>query len=168
MPRISIYVPDDLRARMGKVEDANWSQVACRAFELKLGELAASRQEKTMDNVIERLRASKLDAEDEFHKEGREMGEEWAKGSATFAELRGLDKAIDNYGTDWDRILHGGEYGFVGLVADMLRVDYREAGNSPIVERVNEMEGIDPNEPEFIAGFVDGALSVYREVESKI
>jgi hypothetical protein len=51
---MNIWVPDDLKRRMDKVKKAgvNWSQVASRAFEVKLGEIAAQKEKKAMSDVV--------------------------------------------------------------------------------------------------------------------
>src|ERR1035441_5723797 len=93
MARTTISISDDLKKRMDRIkEPVNWSAVAAQAFELKLGEIAHHRKEKTMEHVIERLRASKIQSGSNAEKQGREVGIGWAKEAAEFNELRRLSK----------------------------------------------------------------------------
>src|SRR4051812_41285149 len=88
MAKISIYVPDELKARMDAAGDAiNWSNVARPALQAAL---AAFEHKKggNMEPAIERLKASK-----EYHLArtammGREDGRRWAANKATYPELR--------------------------------------------------------------------------------
>jgi predicted transcriptional regulator len=58
MARMNIYVSDDLKERMDNTaESANWSQVACNAFEVELGEIA-KRQKKALKAAETELKAS--------------------------------------------------------------------------------------------------------------
>ena len=60
--RTTISVPLELKKRMDKVkEDVNWSALACRAFEQKLAEVASKKENKTMNDVITRLRHRRPD-----------------------------------------------------------------------------------------------------------
>ena len=81
MPRVSIYVQDEMKARMDEADDrANWSGIAQRAFETELHHLEAVKEIKSMSDVIERLRASKQrseESDEKCWKEGRPgMGKE--------------------------------------------------------------------------------------------
>lgn len=88
MARVTISISDNLRVRMDEVDDSvNWSNLAARAFETKLGEIATQKQAKSMSEVIQRLRASKLGVEDDSFKEGYTSGVNWAKDTAQYIEL---------------------------------------------------------------------------------
>ena len=96
--RTTITVPQDLKARMDTVnEPVNWSALACRAFEAKLGEIAARKAKMTMDNqtAVERLRALKQQEEGQAFRNGVEAGIEWAKVEATPKELTRLRRWHD-------------------------------------------------------------------------
>ena len=89
MPKLNIYVPDEMKARMDAVEkSANWSAVAQRAFDLELKHLEAVKEIKDMSDVIERLRTSKARTVAEKAEEGREAGVNWAKHEAEYEELK--------------------------------------------------------------------------------
>ena len=54
--RTSISVLRDLKKRMNKVkEPVNWSGIACRAFEIHLGDITAKKEHKKMSDVIMNL-----------------------------------------------------------------------------------------------------------------
>jgi hypothetical protein len=94
MARRTVYVPDELSERMNQISDAvNWSQVACRAFEMKLGELAAQKEVKQTQDVIQRLRASRIEAEQNeegMYQQGHQLGRQWAGDTATWSQLKRL------------------------------------------------------------------------------
>ncbi len=63
--RMNISVPQSIIDRMHEVEtgtdeNINWSRVASEAFAIKLGEIAAGKQEKSMADVTDRLRSGIL------------------------------------------------------------------------------------------------------------
>src|SRR5262245_53668368 len=93
--RRMISVPAHLNDRMSKLAEENWSAIACRAFEQRLGELAAQKKEKNMSDVIERLRASRNAGNERMFEKGKEDGYEWARSSASAAELKRLDQFHD-------------------------------------------------------------------------
>lgn len=68
MPRITVYLSDDLRQRMDRADPApNWSQVAARAFEVELTQLeekAAAGAEDERAALIARLRRAMLSESD--------------------------------------------------------------------------------------------------------
>lgn len=96
--RISVSIPEDLKERMDTVtEPVNWSQVAAQAFEVKLAEIAAKKVERTMDDVAQRLRVSKLEGGSKLVKAGREGGRKWAEDKAEWRELEKLNDARDDF-----------------------------------------------------------------------
>jgi hypothetical protein len=96
MPRVTLYIPDDLKARMDEVSEAvNWSAIAQQAFRDVVINLAARKETATMDDVVERLRASKQSYVETEHKAGLAVGEEWAKEAAKYGELLRIAKAVE-------------------------------------------------------------------------
>lgn len=94
MARVSIYVSDELKARMAEAGDAlNWSDIARPAFETALAAFN-HRKGQNMQTAIERLRASKVQHKQEQESSGKECGRLWAMNKAEFAELERID-AID-------------------------------------------------------------------------
>lgn len=94
MARVSIYVSDELKARMTEAGDAlNWSDIARPAFETALATYN-HRKGQNMQTAIERLRASKARHEQEQESDAKQCGRDWASNRAEFAELERMD-AID-------------------------------------------------------------------------
>src|SRR6266511_2526827 len=89
--RTTISIPEDLKHRMDGVEEpVNWSGVAGRAFETELAEIAARKERKTREDVIQRLRASKQRATDAQYRDGEAAGRHWAEHNAEADELMRL------------------------------------------------------------------------------
>jgi hypothetical protein len=86
MAKKTIYIPDDLMARMDQVEEVNWSQLARDAFEAKLSETAVNRGTMPKQDVTQRLRASSV-AEDGAYQHGYRVGYDWANNTATWPQL---------------------------------------------------------------------------------
>lgn len=88
MARISIYVRDELKARMDSVgEAANWSEVVRPAILLELA-YRDHRTEMNMTTGIDRLRASKEEEAQKTAIHGHTAGERWALNKASHSELR--------------------------------------------------------------------------------
>src|SRR5271155_4584492 len=80
MPKVNLYVPEDLKARMDDTGEAvNWSAVAQRAFREAISTHQIQQGRSDMEHVIERLRASKERYEDRQLAAGKEAGSKWAK-----------------------------------------------------------------------------------------
>jgi hypothetical protein len=175
--RTTISVPDELKARMEQASSTNWSAVACRAFEQTLGDIAAQKREKTMQDVIERLRATKLAHEDEMTKAGREAGRIWAREVATYDELR---RAAEY--TDFGVGEPIGPYSHQDLLAfHILGIEEDDDRNMKAFGRVPPSEEFwdrvaaeaDVSEKQllnedFTVGFLEGASGVWDEVANKI
>jgi hypothetical protein len=169
MARTTISIADDLKKRMDRVkEPVNWSAIASEAFELKLGDIARKKEVKTMDTVIERLRASKIRRASDMEREGREVGIEWAKCSAEYDQLERVADANPNElfaGPD-EPGAYAVSLAFVigGLESDASHDEIWEAWDA-IVTDVR-----DPrlNSEEFLRGFMEGAEEVFREVAGKV
>ncbi len=149
MPRVSIYVQDEMKARMDEADDrANWSGIAQRAFETELHHLEAVKEIKSMSDVIERLRASKQRSEESDENVGRKEGQEWARRRAEYSELRRLESL--DLSASASNLLEQitGEYG---------------AGSDDIaqffgLENESELTEV------YIAAFVEGAIGVWNEI----
>ncbi|MCW2285698.1 hypothetical protein M2323_001992 [Rhodoblastus acidophilus] len=147
MARMSIYVPDELKSKMDKVE-LNWSALAQESFERSL-RLYPKIEESNMSAVVERLQASKKRQIDDRIAAGAEAGREWAENKAEFLELKAVGK---NYPLKQGLI----------KICEVLEEDYevdwwaRAAGMSEV-----------PDE-HFQAGFVKGAQSVWEQVKDQL
>jgi hypothetical protein len=181
--RRTISVPALLDQRMAKVDDVNWSAVACEAFERKLGEIAAQKKEKNMDDVIARLRATNDDNQDELYLKGKEDGETWAKEDATAAQLRRLDRLhaslINESRFDWNSFFTTSEPGVSRSVSVVDSLGCNILGVDPLRDRdradefwesaVGEYLGNrDLEDDSYLKGFAEGALQVWWEVAAKI
>lgn len=159
----AITIDSGLDARMRKASGVNWSAVASIAFEQ---ELLSRRRMRTMASVIERLRASKEASATEFHRAGVSAGEEWAKNSAEYDELHLLEENLHELipaGADRaaDR--------FVFTVHPELAGDTQAAAR--FWEFALDEELVDEammDNDEFVRGFSEGALAVWREVRDQI
>lgn len=175
--RMSISLPATLKHRMDKVEEPlNWSALACRAFEAKLGEVASAKKEKQMSDVIERLRATRIEINSVLAQRGRELGLAWAKDDATAQELELLAKFFDEAGRDAERALDPGEssaYGsgetFVFIIRPNDEKDRQAAtdfwdevfGDNPEAESFVE-------DPVFVVAFAQSAVNLWGDVAGQI
>jgi hypothetical protein len=158
MARITLYVPDDLKTRMDAAGDRiNWSEVARPAL---LSALTAHehRQENTMTSAIERLRASKQEADTEDETEGREHGRSWASDEATYRDLQRLAR-------DWEDAWHNDLDPLEALIniidpnKELTRTD-----------ALSYMFGDDKFEAsdQYYWAFVKGAVEFFNEVRTKL
>lgn len=85
--RINLSIPNELKERMDRMNDVNWSKVAQETFEMKvqINELKGNDMAETAG--IERLRASKKTNTEREEAEGIVLGKQWALESASYDEL---------------------------------------------------------------------------------
>jgi len=169
--RMSVYVSDDLKKRMDKVkEPVNWSAVACTAFEQKLGEIAERKQRKNMADVIQRLRASKLESDTETERQAREAGRKWAMEYATARELENLEKAREQCGNDYERIFTNGMNRPAEVVASFAtgQQDLDRADVEQFAERAAGEDADKLDDPDYALAFIDGALDVWYDVKTEL
>src|SRR5262245_50206342 len=89
--RMNITIPNDLKKQMDKVgSDVNWSAAAAEAFRAKLLEVTSQRRVENMQDVIERLKASKERRMNEQYQVGLGAGKRWAESIAEAHELERL------------------------------------------------------------------------------
>ena len=179
--RTTISIPQEVKEKMDAVEDSvNWSAAATRAFEEKLGQIAAQKKEKSMEDVIQRLRASKRKFETYYTNEGLRAGKEWAINDATWSSLRDVGETFLK--TSWDVWLAASkDPKNPSAVANRLACvmyneqeywDYHFTGQ-PFEEFIwEDMLGPDNNkwrqDTDFLRGFVEGAVEVYKEVQDRV
>lgn len=166
MARTTISLPDELKARMDAAsEPVNWSQIASLAFEKKLGEIATRKRNEDMDDVIQRLRASRIDCQDAEEKDGYETGKRWARRSAKWTELENLESALED-----DRFWYclPNHLGWAGIVLGAMKPRGIEDMNSSEVSSWwSELGSDDPSEL-WLHGFCDGAMEVFDAVKDKV
>jgi hypothetical protein len=173
--RTTISLPADLKRRMDKVtEDVNWSALACQAFESKLVEIISKRKEKTMDDVIARLRESKRQDEGEAAKAGRAAGELWVRDLAEVAEIKRLKKMYEGVSPNDQWVLFDSSANDAYSAAEHLAfaVQPESDGDRKAAEDFWEMIiGDDTSiisDAAFMEGFFNGALELWEALESQL
>jgi hypothetical protein len=173
--RTTISVPRQLKARMEAVaEPVNWSALACRAFEAKLAEIAAKKEQKSMDDIITRLRASKWRVENEQYQQGDAAGRDWVKDLAEADELRRLERWKAEMGQYWAGCFTGDDQNCAYSAAEQVvfTVWPEHDGDRAVVRDFWEQAlGDDTSaadDPQFVKGFVEGALALWDEVKDQL
>jgi hypothetical protein len=157
MPRVTLYVSDDLKARMDTAGEAvNWSAVAQRAFLEAVLARAVRKDASDMTNVVERLRVSKERVEARDHAAGKARGAMWAKQDAEYDELQRV--------AEYD-----------GELSDEAGKDHTVLMS--VIDPENEKDPRDwpdiwgqreaPTDA-FIKGFIEGATEVFDEVADQL
>ena len=177
--RTTVSIPRDLKRRMDKVaEDVNWSALACQAFQEKLAEIAARKEEKTMDDVVERLRASKRKMDSEEYQHGYENGRAWANDTAEAAELERLESLEEGLK---NQPVYGWEFFFDSQAHP--NSAYSTAEDLYFALQPNDQEDRDRDAAKdfwesaagdselsdsYVRGFAEGALQVWRQVKPQL
>jgi hypothetical protein len=164
MARVSIYVPDEMKARMDEAGGLNWSAAAQRAFEIEINSQRWKMETDAIEKTAARLRASKAEEEEQLKTEGRTAGQEWARDDATFRALKAISEL------DWS-VVPEDAYGYklACLILDEKGPSYpAEAG-----ELWDELRGgypTDESEPDaaWLEGFIEGAIEVWNEVADRV
>lgn len=167
MPRMSIYVPDDMKARMDKAgEGANWSAIAQRAFTVELNHLESIKEISSMSDVVERLRASKERLAADHGAQMRDSGKEWAKNVAEYDELKRIaDIDLDDFKERYD---HSGSECVEGVYKIVMQED-----PASHLSQLSDFYLVDDDlvphlTNAHVEGFIEGAQDVWREVEDRI
>jgi hypothetical protein len=104
--RTTITVPMELKKRMKRARAlANWSSVACEAFEQKLEELGPIEEISTVEAAIERMKNMKPandNSDSNSAEAGFEAGQKWAMNEASPQQLSRLEKFKADVGYSWD------------------------------------------------------------------
>ena len=88
MPKITIYVGDELKADMDRMGDAmNWSRYAQRAFSAAIEQESWKTMSDDMQAAIVRLKTSKAAAQVQGYEDGKTAGRLWAMNEAAYPEL---------------------------------------------------------------------------------
>jgi hypothetical protein len=149
MARISVSVPDEMKDRMDALGDrVNWSEAARSAFEREMT-AATMPDDPDLEQVIERLRASKSDFAVEWIRRAREDGRDWAKRWATYEQLWRIAKLqlFNPYYKEVNRALGYDE----------------DPQCSPLFHDSEEWP-----ENEYVEAWVEGAKDVWIQVADKI
>jgi hypothetical protein len=160
MPRVTLYVSDDLKARMDAAGKAvNWSAVAQRAFLEAVLTRAVRKDASDMTSVVERLRASKERVEAAQLEFSKSCGNRWAKQSAEYDELERIAR-FDEHAeeeVDLQRLQR-----LIDPTGEMIARLYRTWDD--FWEQHGDREVNDV----FARGFVEGAVEVYDEVADQL
>lgn len=172
MPNRTIYVPDDLDSRMRKLKDQNWSEIACQAFIAKVGEIAQQKKGKDMQDVIDRLRASKQQGASKEYAKGAEAGRTWAKNEAeaeALERLHWLTNAGGPADPAWNNIDPQLNNFTVAEQAERwIRGKDEDTDEHESAEFWEAQVGHTEPSDEMVTGFVEGALEVWNMVKGKL
>jgi len=174
VPR-AVSISAELDKRMRQAKSVNWSEVARLAFERKLGELAGVKKEKSMADVIDRLRASQQKKASQMYKDGFRAGREWAEDYAEVGQLERLDSLQSDAGNDWE-LRFCEAYTGAFCVAERLAMslaDDDDAGRDEAKQFwkravIDELLETAYTQEEFVRGFAEGALDLWRTVKTKL
>jgi hypothetical protein len=151
MARLSIYVTEELKARMDEVGDnVNWSEVVRPAIQTAVATYE-HRKSPNMNTAIERLRASKLEAQQADTIDGKTDGRKWAESDASYTDLCRISEIME--GRDFESLKHA--------------IDPQ--GNLDINEifAYTWGESFEPSK-DYIAAFIEGAQEFFAEVRNKL
>lgn len=157
MARVSIYVSDEMKARMSEAGDAlNWSDIARPAFEAALAAYS-HRKDKSVQTAIERLRASKAQHVQEQTSDAKQNGRAWAADDAEFAQLKRVADidadALELLGDAWSSIRNATD----------------PEGDLTVAELCNELFGDEDNrDDEWLIAWIKGAQEFYAEVADQL
>ncbi|MCP4286251.1 MAG: hypothetical protein GY792_17690 [Gammaproteobacteria bacterium] len=162
MARMSIYVSDELKARMDR-SGINWSACAQRAFELELQ--ATDTGDGTLEAAVERLRASKQKSEQSTRPEWVQAGREWAMQEAEYGELARLSAF------DTESLKHGDSEKAFSLLREIVSLIHNdEVGRHEIDGFVEELGGDARKHPSAyqLICWLEGAQEVWDEIGNEI
>jgi hypothetical protein len=155
MAKLNIYVPDELKQRMDAVGDINWSDVARPSFYAALA-THEQRRNPSMENAIERLRASKEETIKQDELQGKRDGRHWAENSASYEELRRVAKIdLDDISDDMVHVLRNA----VDPRHEMMDDEFRNIFGDPAHIEMSD---------EYVEAFIEGAQEFWDEVEHKL
>ena len=159
--KVTLSVPKDLYDEMQEWKDSfNYSQIfkdeVRRKIRLKEEFQQRLREDVNIEQIIERLREEKKEAEANCYSTGRERGLQWAK-AASYGDLSFTIRLIDrgvNFGTD------------PGLRATQLEKEMAEnpylnyeAWCSRVYDKMND---------EFLRGWQESVWEFWKEVRDKL
>lgn len=115
---MNVYLPKDLQAQVDSYKNqVNWSEVAQQAFVQKISQLAAHKKDKTMSDILTRLRASKAATENEMTIAGTEAGRKWCENRAEYIQIKRLAGMRDALPLDFDRFMESEESAALNIAA---------------------------------------------------
>lgn len=165
MPRMSIYVADELKERMDEREGINWSSVAQRAFELEIR--STSQGGENMDEVVERLRASKEKREQQERPVWVNMGRKWAMHKAEYDQLERVADIVPVAYVE-GRAREGPRDALINAI--VREIYDEEPEGYQIQEFLELLTGDLSRRPRFVhlEWWLDGVSEVWEQVKDKI
>ncbi|MBF2099050.1 MAG: hypothetical protein IGQ88_11840 [Gloeomargaritaceae cyanobacterium C42_A2020_066] len=170
MGRITVYVPDELKRRMDALgnEAPVWSHVAVAAFEAKVAEINQKRleaaRELNMTTVLDRLKVSREKNMSSKKTRGYKDGYRWA---ATRAEVPVLE-AVENLPEDfflYDTAIN--TYNYAESLCMKVFED-EDCGRPDVGLLLGIEDDKLARDRDYMEGFVDGAIALWKEVEAKL
>jgi hypothetical protein len=159
MPRVTLYVPDDLKTRMDSVGEAiNWSAVAQGAFREAVAIHSVKRNPTDMKEVVERLRASKARVDERSREAGKSCGARWAKQAAEYDQLQSINV--------WTKINVGPVPLNLGALQNL--IDPKQGMDRYAWHDFWEKWGEGTPNDAFAEGFIEGAAEVYDDVADQL
>jgi hypothetical protein len=157
MPRVTVYVPDELKGRMDAAGEAvNWSAVAQTAFSEAVAVHNLRKDPANMDELVERLRASKERVTERDRATGEESGKAWATRTAEIDELERINADYPNIWT-LDHLCQA-----IDPHEEMDQYAWTD-----FFEGFGFAGGVQPPD-DWAQGFASGAVDVYRSVADKL
>lgn len=154
-----VSLTKELRKRMDSVKgQVNWSEVARNAFESKLAEIERTKGTNVDQELIDRLRKSKEEAENEDYQTGWNDGQVWAKDYADFRDLQRVERFCESNDND---------YSWVHIYYVISDVDNRVDAREPL-EFWEQHTGIMEPSDGMVKGFIEGALEVWQKVKEHL
>lgn len=149
MATLNIYLPDGLKAEMDAKAGMNWSGICQHAIRTEL-QAQNARETMNIDAIAERIRATGGNKSPKYQA-GFKDGREWAAEAADADDMESIlaiGSSSELVGDSLNSKLHD----------FMSRMDWDEwmwGDGQPMSER-------------YLDGFVDGAVEILREVETKL
>jgi hypothetical protein len=167
--RMTISIQTDLKRRMDNVtESVNWSAEAARAFEAKLAEIAQRKEKKTAEDLIQRLRASRLEAQEEAYRDGYLTGRAWVEVHADAKGLQNLANWKERMSRDWLQVYHKlDSQSLARVVTGDDKMD-REQAVAFWEAAIGEKTTFYLDMTEFAQGFFDGATDFWAELKDRL
>ena len=157
--RVNISVPVELKDRMAAASESNvinWSDAARWGIESRLASLERVRSDQTA--AITRLRASKLQAEQQDAMKGRADGRDWAVRFADYRALRRLQASVRrSQDLSWDCLRKA--------------VDpYDEHSDDEVSAHLffGDKNSDYPGYPTYVRAFIEGALTAWMAIADDV
>src|ERR1700738_887742 len=159
MARINLYVPDDLKARMDAAGDnIHWSDVARPALTAALADCEHSKG-RNMTTAIERLRASKRQADQNAKLWGNKAGRAWAEDKAEYWCLREIHRRRHDYPNEHP----------LSALKQVFDPTDEWAGTQEFAEQFGDCLALSPGaSDEYRQAFVEAAVNFYLEVREEV